>query len=98
MRGGNRNRNAVIPNQEGPIDWELADGFKAAKNIRWSAELGYSSCGDPVIAGGLVWVGTSSRRNEEDASVLKCFREEDGQFLYKYDSPRLVGVGAGFQN
>ena len=98
MRGGNGSRNAVVAEREGPTDWELADGNKAARNIRWSAELGHSSCGDSVIAGGLVWVGTSSGRNEEDASVLKCFREEDGKLLFKYVSPRLVGVGAGFRN
>lgn len=99
MRGRNQNRNAVIPDQAGPTDWELADELKAAKNIRWSANLkGRSSCGDPVISGGLIWVGTSSQYDEKDASVLMCFREHDGQLLYKYVSPRLEGAGAaGFQ-
>lgn len=93
MRGGNRNRNAVVPDVKGPTEWNLAEGQRPAKNIRWSAELGYVSCGDPVIAGGLVWVGTNNGLSKEDASVLMCFRERDGQLLYKYVSPRLVGEG-----
>lgn len=98
MRGRNHSRNAVIPDEKGPIDWKLAEGQQAAKNIRWSAELGYSNCGDPVIAGGLVWVGTNNgfefvKKQAVDASVLMCFRERDGQFLYKYVSPRIEGPG-----
>ncbi len=91
MRGGNQNRNAVVPDAQGPVDWQIADGQLPAKKIRWSGELGFVSCGDPVIADGMVWVGTNNGREgtEGDASVLMCFRERDGKLLYKYVSPRL---------
>jgi outer membrane protein assembly factor BamB len=77
---------------------------KPARNIRWSARLGTRSLGGPVVVGGLVWVGTNNgrprderdtrlrrdgRREPLDKSVLMCFRESDGQFLWQYTSPRL---------
>ncbi len=97
MRGRSQSRNAVVPNGVGPTDWQVADSDVAAKNIRWTAPLGSNSWGDPVIAGGLVWVGTNNsyrQPNEarwDDASVLMCFDEGDGRLLYKYVSPRLPG-------
>lgn len=94
MRGRDNSRNSVSPEQSGPIDWQVGDSKGASKNIRWTAQVGSHSCGDPVISGGLVWVGTTNRppldkKNADDASVLMCFRERDGQFLYQYVSPRL---------
>jgi outer membrane protein assembly factor BamB len=110
MFGRDRTRNAVSPEAGAPADWqvEVRDKSgaveKAARNIRWSARLGTRSLGGPVIAGGLVWVGTNNghprderdtylrrdgRREPLDKSVLMCFRERDGQFLWQYTSPRL---------
>src|SRR5262249_20786879 len=48
----------------------------------------------PVVAGGLVWVGTNNRaprdpKTKQDAAALMCFRESDGRFLWQYVSPRL---------
>lgn len=95
MRGRNQSRNAVVPNGVGPTDWQVAGDGGPAKNVRWTAPLGTNSWGDPVIAGGLVWVGTNNPYPGEgqwdDASVLMCFDEDDGQLLYKYVSPRLPG-------
>jgi hypothetical protein len=58
------------------------------------AKLGRPSLGGPVVANGLVWVGTNNSNPREpastkDASVLMCFRESDGKFLWQYVSPRL---------
>ncbi len=98
MRGRDRSRNAVSPERNAPIDWELGDDSsvppKPPSHVRWSARLGEQSCGDPVIARGHVWVGTDNSRprnkaESEDASVLMCFSEKDGAFLYQYVSPRL---------
>jgi hypothetical protein len=46
-----------------PSSWDI----KAGNNIRWRAELGSTSYGNPVVAGGKVYVGTnnSSPRNPE---------------------------------
>src|SRR5262249_54390851 len=64
------------------------------KNIRWSATIGWLCRGSPVVAKGLVWVCTGNdnprdKTFDKDASVLMCFRETDGKFLYQYVSPRL---------
>jgi outer membrane protein assembly factor BamB len=50
--------------------------------------------GSPAVADGLVWVGTNNQdprdpSAKQDASVLMCFRESDGKFLWQYVSPRL---------
>lgn len=87
MRGRDWTRNAVSPEKHAPIDWDVGLSGMESRNILWSARLGSLSCGDPVVADGLVWVGTNSR--DGDASVLMCFRERDGDFLYEYVSPRL---------
>jgi outer membrane protein assembly factor BamB len=95
MRGRDHTRNAVSPEKAAPIDWQIGSGDQKHRNIRWSARLGSYSCGDPVIANGLVWIGTNNGRPRDpkmkaDASVLMCFRERDGKFLYQYVSPRLA--------
>jgi outer membrane protein assembly factor BamB len=97
MRGRDATRNPVSPEKNAPTDWRISDPDtkQKPKNIRWSAKLGTVSCGDPVIANGLVWVGSNNANPRDpkiksDASVLMCFRERDGKFLYQYVSPRLA--------
>jgi len=110
MLGRDHTHNAVSPEKGAPTDWQNAiraskdDSGKAPRHIKWSALLGSTSLGGPVIANGLVWVGTNNqhprdgrdtrprrdgRREPIDMSVLMCFRESDGQFLWQYTSPRL---------
>jgi outer membrane protein assembly factor BamB len=69
-----------------PEDWSVKEGEQ--KNIKWTAQLGTTSYGGPVIAGGRVFVGTNNGkpRNPQikgDKGVLMCFRESDGQFLWQ---------------
>jgi hypothetical protein len=68
----------------------LPDSWDAAKktNIKWTAELGSTSYGNPVVADGKVFVGTNNAnpRNaaiQGDKGVLMCFREADGVFLWQ---------------
>jgi outer membrane protein assembly factor BamB len=110
MLGRDRTHNAVSPEKGAPTDWQVAmpattdAPAKAARNIKWSAKLGSQSMGGPVVANGLVWVGTNNhhprdprdtrprrdgKREPIDMAVLMCFRESDGQFLWQYTSPRL---------
>lgn len=73
-----------------PSEWDVA----TRKNIRWKADLGSTSYGNPVVADGKVFVGTnndSPRNNaiEGDKGVLMCFRESDGKFLWQAISDKL---------
>lgn len=94
MGGRAPDRNPVSPEKSPPTDWHIGDDKTPPKNIRWSAKVGSRAIGGPVVANGLVWVGTN---NEElldplvkgDCGVYACFRESDGKFLYQYASPRL---------
>src|SRR5947209_1364351 len=67
MMGRDNSRNAVSPEKNAPVHWVPAlrkDGVlvRPAHNIKWEAALGSSSFGSPVVAGGLVWVGTNNER------------------------------------
>jgi outer membrane protein assembly factor BamB len=113
MLGRDRTHNAVSPEKGAPTDWQNAvqaakgADAKAARNIKWSAHVGNRALGGPVIANGLVWVGTNNakprdprdtrvrkdgKREPIDMSVLMCFRESDGTFLWQYTSPRLPAM------
>jgi outer membrane protein assembly factor BamB len=87
MLGGTIHRNMVNPVEKNlPLTWSVKEG--ARKNIKWAADLGMTSFGVPVIAGGKVFVGTNNDqpRNPKikgDKGVLMCFRESDGQFLWQ---------------
>jgi outer membrane protein assembly factor BamB/precorrin-6B methylase 2 len=103
MLGRDASRNAVSPESDPPLDWNFGKYDRQTtswdandqRNVRWVARLGSMTMGDPVVVDGLVWVGTNNydihkqRVQAEDASVLACFRESDGQLLYRYVSPRL---------
>src|SRR5262245_26107154 len=103
MFGRDRTRNAVSPEAGAPTNWQVRTGDRPARNVKWAAQLGSRSMGGPVVAGGLVWVGTNNEhprdprdtrpvkdvRRPLDLSVLMCFREADGKFLWQYTSPRL---------
>ena len=99
MRGKDGTRNAVSLEKNAPVEWEIGTlrgelPEKRSRNIRWSARLGSVTWCDPVIADGLVWVGTNNdqprnARHTQDAGVLMCFRQRDGKFLYQHVSPRL---------
>jgi hypothetical protein len=67
-----------------------------ARNVKWIRRLGSTTCGDPVLSDGLVWVGTNNdllwkSDRGQDASVLACVRASDGELLYSYVSPRMPG-------
>ena len=85
MWGGNPARNMVNDREKGmPSSWDL----KSKKNIKWTAALGSQSYGNPVIAGGRIFVGTNNNaeRNPKikgDKGVLMCFQESDGKFLWQ---------------
>ena len=90
MWGGTPDRN-MVSNMKGlPIDWDI----KTKKNIKWVAELGSQSYGNPVVAGGMVFVGTNNEgmrdpKQPGDRGVLMAFKESDGTFLWQQTSEKL---------
>ncbi len=90
MWGGTPQRNMASPMINLPSSWDVA----TTKNIKWKAELGDQSYGNPVVAGGKVFVGTNNQnpRNPAitgDKGVLMCFSEADGKFLWQAVTDKL---------
>jgi outer membrane protein assembly factor BamB len=96
MFGGTVRRNMVNLVEKGlPESWSTKKGKEA--NVRWSAKLGGSSYGGPVVAGGRVFVSTNNDAPRDpavtgDKGVLLCLRASDGEFLWqavhdKLDNP-----------
>jgi len=90
MWGGTPDRN-MVSNMKGlPTEWDV----KTKKNIKWVARLGSQSYGNPVVAGGMVFVGTNNEllrdpKQPGDRGVLMAFRESDGEFLWQQTHIKL---------
>jgi len=64
------------------------------KNVKWVVKLGSQSYGNPVVAGGKVFVGTNNesprdKRHVGDRSILMAFDEKSGAFLWQLVVPKL---------
>ena len=64
------------------------------KNVKWAVKLGSQSYGNPVIAGGKVFVGTNNesprdKRHVGDRSVMMAFDEKTGAYLWQLVVPKL---------
>lgn len=91
MWGGTPQRNMVSSMKNLPVSWDI----KTGKNIKWKADLGSQSYGNPVVAGGKVYVGTNNEnpRNpaiKGDKGILIAFRESDGKFLWQHVNDKLA--------
>ena len=90
MWGRTPNRMMISPEKNPPTEWDVESG----KNIKWKATLGSQSYANPVIAGGLVFMGTNNEAKRdpkitEDAGNFMIFRESTGEFLYQRVSTKL---------
>jgi outer membrane protein assembly factor BamB len=103
--GGSPMRNNVPDGKDLPTEWDagkfdatsgrwLDDG---AKNIRWVAQLGSTSYGTPVVAGGRVFCATNNGAgrlerypSKVDLGCLLCFRQSDGRFEWQLSREKLV--------
>lgn len=90
MWGGTPDRNMVSSMKGAPVSWDV----KTRKNVKWVAELGSQSYGNPVVAGGQIYVGTNNElaRNPKepgDRGVVMCFRESSGEFLWQHTNEKL---------
>jgi hypothetical protein len=103
--GGTRLRNNT-PSVEGlPTQWDIGQfdrrsgewDSSSAENIAWYADLGSQTYGNPVVAGGRVFVGTNNGAGhlkryppQVDLGCLLAFNEEDGKFLWQHSSEKLI--------
>ena len=91
MWGGTPDRNMVSSMKGLPTSWDV----KTKKNVKWIAELGSQAYGNPVVAGGMVFVGTNNEAPRDpnvkgDKGVLMAFRESDGQFMWQAVHDKLA--------
>ncbi len=90
MWGGTPDRNQVSNMKNVPSEWDV----KTKKNIKWVADLGSQSYGNPVVAKGMVFVGTNNEllrdpKQGGDRGVLMAFRESNGEFLWQQTHAKL---------
>ena len=91
MWGGTPDRNMVSSMKGLPTSWDV----KTKKNVKWVAELGSQAYGNPVVAGGYVFVGTNNEAPRDpdvkgDKGILMAFRESDGQFMWQAVHDKLA--------
>jgi outer membrane protein assembly factor BamB len=90
MWGGTPSRNMVSSMKGLPTSWDI----KSGKNVKWVAELGSQSYGNPVVAEGVVLVGTNNEavrdpKQPGDRGVLMAFRESTGEFMWQATFEKL---------
>ena len=90
MWGGTPSRNMVSPLKGMPTTWDV----KTGKNVKWVAELGSQSYGNPVVAGGVVLIGTNNEATKDskqagDRGVVMAFREATGEFMWQATFEKL---------
>ena len=91
MWGGTPDRNMVSSMKGLPTEWDVQSG----KNVKWKAELGSQTYGNPVVAGGYVLVGTNNEAVKDpnikgDKGIVMAFRESDGQFMWQAVHDKLA--------
>ena len=105
MWGHNSSRN-MVSEEKGLPDSLQAGTYKqgseeidmaTTKNVRWVAKLGSQAYGNPVVAGGKVFIGTNNESPRDpkvkgDNGILMCFNEKTGAFLWQLVIPKL-GTG-----
>jgi outer membrane protein assembly factor BamB len=82
----------------GKIDFKPNGGdaiLKNAPNVKWVANLGSQAFGNVVVAGGKVFIGTNNEHprdpaHQGDNSILMCFDEKTGEFLWQLVVPKLA--------
>ena len=90
MWGGTPSRNMISDATNISLDFDLRNG----KNILWSADLGSQTYGNPMVAGGKVYVGTNNGneyrpQHKGDKGILLCFDEKTGKFLWQLTRDKL---------
>jgi outer membrane protein assembly factor BamB len=87
-----------LPDAFGKIDFKPGTediNTNGVKNLKWIAKLGSQSYGNVTIAGGKVFIGTNNEpprdpKHPGDRSILLCFDEKTGAFLWQLVVPKLA--------
>src|SRR5262245_27179056 len=69
--------------------------LSTTKNVKWVAKLGSQAYGNATVAGGKVFIGTNNDsprdpQHQSDRSILMCFDEKTGEFLWQLVIPKLA--------
>ena len=94
MWGRTAERNMASAIKGLPESWDVRIGT----NVKWKAQLGTTSNGNPVVADGKIFLGTNNGNPRNagitgDKGVLMCVRESDGQFLWQAVTDKLEAGG-----
>ena len=84
MWGGTIGRNMISDFKGLSLDFDL----QKKTNVKWTAQLGSQTYGNPVVAGNKVWVGTNNgaeyrEKHKGDKGILLCFERDSGKFLWQ---------------
>jgi outer membrane protein assembly factor BamB len=90
MWGGSPSRNMVSDMKGLPTSWDV----KTGKNVKWVAELGSQSYGNPTVGDGVVMIGTNNEAMRDpkqpgDRGVRMAFNEETGEFMWQATFEKL---------
>jgi outer membrane protein assembly factor BamB len=90
MWGGAPNRNMISSLKGLPTSWDV----KSGKNVKWVADLGSQSYGNPTVGSGVVMIGTNNEATRDakqagDRGVVMAFREATGEFLWQATFEKL---------
>ena len=103
--GGAPGRNGVPGAKNLPAKWNVGRFDRktgewrneSAKNILWTARLGSTTYGSPVISGDRIFCATNNgagyvRRfpSSVDLGCLLCFRRSDGRFGWQLSRPKIT--------
>ena len=68
---------------------------KGVKNLKFALKIGSQSYGNVTVAKGKIFIGTNNEnprdpRHQGDRSILMCFDEKTGEFLWQLVVPKLA--------
>jgi serine/threonine protein kinase/WD40 repeat protein len=100
--GGSRSRVNTPAGERIPASFDVGKfdrktgKHSGGRNLKWVANLGSQTFGNPVVANGKVFVGTNNGAAylkrypaDIDLGVLLCFEEKTGQFLWQHSNEKL---------
>ncbi len=102
--GTSYRNNTPVADSTIPTQWEVGSFDRKtgewisdkAVNIKWVSRVGSQTYGNPVIAGGRLYVGTNNGAGylnrypaDVDLGCLLCFNEKTGEFLWQDSNEKL---------